>query len=711
LAVLTFGLALAQPFILGSADRSANVTQELVLLVDNSLSMSYVSDIASRLDDAKSLCRELIDELAAGSRVRVIPLCGTPDHGLRYQFALFPRQSLRALNEITCVDRSLTFDLVVDAIRRVQATRSPLPRRFLLVSDHQDSLWRNADELLGRLQSESIEMVDVHTGSFQNAWIDNVRLERGIAEVGVPATVSVRVRCETPSRQELQLRLVANGETVVSRSLLFDHRTKDHELRIVLTPASDPSGWTRLSAIISPDRLTADNERHLVVPLVERLPILFIDQWGTDENLTADRIGETWPLRKLVGAARQHAGPRVRQWQHHSIADIDRGLLSRSRLVVIAGVRDPSTVVQMLREFVEQGGQLMIVAGGEFDVQAWTTSAWSDGYGILPLPLLPTVLDARTADGEVVQPFFLDRTTVGGVTWFQLPGVTAAETEALSIEPVFLRSVRVDESAKRAAVAADNELRRRWDAVATSSAALPSWLAWQSTTTGEAAVHPNTRNAGLRLGPRFTDADATPYLVERAIGRGRVILVSSGLAGDWNTLSRTNAIVFFDHMIRELLKTTFPSRNLTAVGQLNLPLNGLALGSDIVATRVGEEGLAETLQVSFMRANLRGVVLEGLWRRGLIKLAAKASQAQTDTETRTMWLSVNGPAEESNWRPFPMARREALATRFNLQMASTDTASGILTGKVFWKWLIAVVLLMFLVESVLLWEVSGTAKR
>ena len=58
-----------------------------------------------------------------------------------------------------------------------------------------------------------------------------------------------------------------------------------------------------------------------------------------------------------------------------------------------------------------------------------------------------------------------------------------------------------------------------------------------------------------------------------------------------------------------------------------------------------------------------------------------------------------------------MARREALATRFNLQMASTDTASGILTGKVFWKWLIAVVLLMFLVESVLLWEVSGTAKR
>ena len=71
-------------------------------------------------------------------------------------------------------------------------------------------------------------------------------------------------------------------------------------------------------------------------------------------------------------------------------------MLADARLVVIAGVSRPSPAeVSLLKQYVEQGGNLLLAAGGNFDPAAWTEAAWQDGLGILPAPL------AATAQGYV----------------------------------------------------------------------------------------------------------------------------------------------------------------------------------------------------------------------------------------------------------------------------------------------------------------------
>jgi len=39
--------------------------------------------------------------------------------------------------------------------------------------------------------------------------------------------------------------------------------------------------------------------------------------------------------------------------------------------------------VPLLRDYVKQGGQLLIAAGAEFNPDAWNAAAWKDGEGIL----------------------------------------------------------------------------------------------------------------------------------------------------------------------------------------------------------------------------------------------------------------------------------------------------------------------------------------
>ena len=138
-----------------------------------------------------------------------------------------------------------------------------------------------------------------------------------------------------------------------------------------------------------------------MVPVLSAMPVLFIDQYGRDEDPQKSRYGETRALCKLLSfvhrRGRASATGATSPHQDRTARPQDAG---RARLVVIAGVADPGPAVSLLREFVTQGGQLLIAAGGDFDPAAWTRSAWLDGAGILPAPLRGATVRPDTRGGQ-----------------------------------------------------------------------------------------------------------------------------------------------------------------------------------------------------------------------------------------------------------------------------------------------------------------------
>ncbi|MEX0585881.1 MAG: BatA domain-containing protein, partial [Pirellulales bacterium] len=389
-----------------------------VLIIDNSLSMGYKEE-RTLLDEAKARAERLIERLPEGSRIAVIPLCGSAAG-----FSLDPypdKQDARtALERIELVDRRGSAATAIELAREACAKAPELPapaKRVVFFSDQQRINWP-ADSLAPRLaELPELQVVDVSPGRTRNTWIASLTLQDGVADLQTPATIVVRVRHEAPEpRSNVQVILSVDEVDVAAKTIERLEPGPGGEAEIVFThqfrPAIEP-GQVRLVPVavsLPSDQLRTDDRRHLAVPVVAAAPVVFVDQYGHEsEDPKKGRLGETRELREMLAPALL-GDDRPRELiavRHRSIAQLDRKLLADARMVVIAGVADPGPAVSLLRQYVEQGGRLMIAAGGEFDVAAWNRSAWLDGEGILPVPLSGVV--GRSADERAgtLESFFI----------------------------------------------------------------------------------------------------------------------------------------------------------------------------------------------------------------------------------------------------------------------------------------------------------------
>ena len=282
--VLLFGLAMARPcFDASSAAIDPDQPVHAVLIVDNSLRMSYDQLGNTLIDRAKTGAGELINRMPAGSRVSVLPLCGSAKE---YSLAAYSTKedALEALDAIESVDRqgsaAAAIDLALEACRR---TSSPASKQVVFFSDQQWCNWpaQSLDAQLKQL-SCPMQLVQILPDEVENAWIADFRLQDEIADSSTPAVFRATIRYEGSSpRHDVQATLVVDGVTIAT-------------VTIELQPGQDagafppycsrprqnrPGGVCHGGSGDPHDRLPGDDHRVLMVPVVS-LPVVFVDQYG-----------------------------------------------------------------------------------------------------------------------------------------------------------------------------------------------------------------------------------------------------------------------------------------------------------------------------------------------------------------------------------------------------------------------------------------------
>jgi hypothetical protein len=212
-------------------------------------------------------------------------------------------------------------------------------------------------------------------------------------------------------------------------------------------------------------------------------------------------------------------------------------------------------------------------------------------------------------------------------------------------------------------------------------------------------------------------ANQVPFLVERDIGRGRALFLSTGIFRDWNILTNTEAVVIFDRMIRDLLQRTLPRRNLGSTGQLVLPVSSELRSAAFVLADPG--GREEPISVDALGSERHGVTIGNLAQRGLWRLVARAAQGgspSSEAKVLDVPFAANGPAEESELRYLDEAGlRERLAEAEYRWIGPGDSirvTAGMGAGHDLWRWLMASVLAGLLIESsILAWPLLRREKR
>jgi hypothetical protein len=769
-AVLLFGLALARPYFSERRESSSDrLPVHAIVLLDNSLSMGYESLEGTLLTKAKDKARAYIDRLPPGSKISIIPVCGSPD-GYSPDPYDTKETAIEALDKIETVDRSATFLAAVGLAREASTAAPQLAKRVVFLTDQQQTNWRGlSDTQLA--DHPPMQVVDVSSPSWRNTWIAELAVQDGLADIETPTTIVVKIEhAGLETRRDVPVKLYL-GESVIGEKLVTlpaGEGAQEVDFQYIFSglsemPEPERPVFVTLRAAIERDELPADDERFLAVPVVAALPVVFVDQYGAeDEDPIRFRFGETLRLRKLLApkAVRDDAPRQVVKIRHVRASEVTQETLADARLVVVAGLPSiDESAVELLREYVQQGGQLVIAAGGEFNPQAWSDAAWAGGGGILPLPLASEPIgETPEVAGERLAPFFLSYESLAAEDYFHLAGLGEQELRDLYAEPFFFKAVQAsadDETlkawreaeAKRVneelALVADVDERRRElgakskDGVVSAEdqgtlkeleaklrQVRPQWLSWADGG-GDPALPASTpeerqrtaqslvRQREPRVLARFDNPQKSPFLVERQLGTGKVVFAASGISSSWNTLLTTNATVIFDRLLRGMIEETLPRRNFSPRERLTLPL--VSDEHDlIVSLQRPQAATAEPLDIGYISGEQRGVTINGLYQRGIYRVEAYRSQPvsldSSAAADKPLWevpLAVGGDAEESDLAPLAPAKVEELTQTANLRFVAQgdeiSLAGATIRGQNFWWWLaLAAVLACLMAEMAIL---------
>lgn len=756
LCVLLFGLALSRPFLSSSSTTTdANQPVHAVLVIDNSLSMGYQRLDGTLLDEAKARLNDFLDRLPLGSRISVIPACGSSQAWSHDAYRTIS-DAREALARIEVVDRSAVFSAAVDLAVEACALVPELPtKRVVFAGDQQRLNWPAGGTSPGGMGDvlkslPDVQIVQVGPDEIpSNAWVADFRLQDDVADVESPAVFTAAVRYDGPTaRKNVEAVLTIDGIRVAAQTVDLEpgqvrQLRFSHQFDVSVEPGEPV--WISAGLSLAPDLLPADDARYLLAPVVAALPVLFVDQYGPGEEPQKNRYGETFHLRRLlapVGSDDGMKGQLVRI-RHTTPDRVDRQQLEDCRLVVVAGIENPLGLVPLLREYVEQGGQLFIAAGGNFDPALWSSRAFRDGEGILPLPLKDQPVGRLPEDSsDGLSPFFLSPDTMTDER-FLIADASREDLDDLYRTPLFFKAVAVDaskdmlETLLRADIARHEAISRRRiekqeqtgadDAAkrqATGEGELERrWLLWGAEgmlMDEDAKPEAIARREQPQVLASYSNG--APFLVERRVGRGDIFFVSTGVLSGWNNLTKTNAVVLLDRLLRGMLARTLPRHNYGTGERVVIPVPLADRRAEFSLARPG--GTSEGVFVDAVGPESFAILLRNLTQRGTYRLLAEkisesSSATGSDSAKRSagsirahadrLWqleLAVNGPVDESELKTIgEIELKERLGdapVRWLARGEPIRLEGAAVRGQEFWKWLMAAALVCLLLELAIL---------
>ena len=218
--VALFGFALARPFFSAtSRDFDPDRPIHAVVLLDNSLSMNYQKLDDTMLDQAKAKATEFIEDLPEGSRISVIPVCGTPA-GYSLDAYRSKEDARDALQKIDAVDRTATAIEAADLALEACKSAPDLSKRVVFLGDQQRINWPTDTMAPQWTQLPEFQVIDISPEKPENTWISDFRVQDAIADVETQTAFIATLRHEGEEpRIGVQVTLTVDGVDVATKTV------------------------------------------------------------------------------------------------------------------------------------------------------------------------------------------------------------------------------------------------------------------------------------------------------------------------------------------------------------------------------------------------------------------------------------------------------------------------------------------------------------
>lgn len=712
LVLMLLALVIARPFVrpglaatlLGGASRG-----ERIILLDDSASMACRTGETTVFDRGRAAVRQLADWFADE----------TPQDALTVLIMSRPTQPLFASaradeagaaafrDALAALQPSMLAGRPDRAMAAIADTLSQRPRgvgaTLYVISDFQRTEWAQTEEaavgmpgaatrptgggrfadgvasLAGRGPRDAAVrgvLVDVAAPAPHNLAITGVRPLQSQVVAGVAARFEVSVANFTDVEQrQVELSLATSDLTLPPVSIakiapgqvaresidVALPRAGGDYLRAALSASNADGGASRSDA--ARDDFAPDNERASALTVADAVRILLVDG-EPDFDPYRD---EVYLLRTaLRPEGRVFSGNDLRVIEEAELETIDLGPF---HVVVLANVYRLSDAARIsLERFTAAGGGLAIFAGSQVDADVYNETLFAEGRGLLPAELTAARAPAANADEPGIGLGAWDATH----PLFRSFGGAAGE---------LLRQVRIT-----------RYLPPRIPETPSSAAAAPAASATSGASRGPAMVVATV-----------ADADASPYIVERGYGAGKVVYIAGSADLDWNSWGRDPSFVPFAlELTSHLARSSGSAADLLVGESLRLPVDIAAFRPRIRLTPPGESDAPEEIDAR----PADGGGFEAIWSDARPIGVARIDLARLDGATQPAFAAVNLDPAESD--PTPAGRDALLAALAGLPVeyvrgdSLSRSAVAAARREVWWPLLLTLVALLA-GEHVLAW--------
>ncbi len=495
-AVAALAFAVARPFVgRGALGALTEASRDIVLMVDGSASTGYRADIETTFDRIVRRAEAVVDSLDEGRGDRVhLWLLGEEPRLLSWPS---PAKAMSVLSTLESpLDEPLNLDRAFGELQRLikdgelldggdteVRLLTDLQRNSFLASSTESerpAYFERLDDLHARGWSVWVEDLGSASSTPPNRSISEVRLTNatsGLAE----ASITVVNHSNLP-QPGVRISLDVDGNRIPSQRLDLEPRS---EQSAVFRLGSLEPGPHTLVAETEGDRLAVDDRRAHVAHIPKPTRVLLVNG-APSNNLTQDGVGY---LRLAIEGNSSGEGSNngpfvVQEIRAANLAASDLEM-SDHDVIWLAGIAAPSrAVLADLEKFVVDGGAVIVSAGPQVgDLSAWRERAFaSDGSGLMPGEWLRKVSIARQGDFYRIAEFVEDHPVL---SLFADPGlrpllIGVPFSDFLSLAP----------------------------------------------------------EPGARVLMRLDDGESSPLLVEKSLGRGRVLVFNSTIHEAWTLLPR-----------------------------------------------------------------------------------------------------------------------------------------------------------------------------
>ena len=643
-------VALARPVIARKwAGQEGRVTA--VIILDRSYSMGFEEAGRSRFARAREAVLQILAALRKGDEVALIEL----GEGVSVHEPTANLQTVaRDVAEMDVSGGSAEMSRALEEARRILDQPSRLNRELYIVTDRQAVTWRNLEAASGFSQWINDEqhgthfyVIPVGGEDSDNVSIESVELVEPVAVRNQSAEVEVKVRNYGTSPRagmELNLSVIRPSDPPLKGGEMGHKLNKEQPLVVTVGPHSSTivrvpvifreTGSHVLNAEIKAPGLEADNRCQTAIDVTDPIETLIVSGDEPSEEIRR----ESFFMRAALAPYWSRRGGDPKKSGDLAIVHVRNanemsGINFRDyQVIVLANVPQISAeTTRALEQRVYEGGGLIIAPGNFTRVENFNSLLYRDGLGLSPAKL---------------------ETAVAG------DGSKATALLGLELGHPIFRFRRGSDPLPGAVIG------RYFPAI--------------------------PRQGDSRVLASY--ASGEPFLIEGPRGRGRVLLVTSPLDGDWNTLPLFPFYLpFVQSMVRYACGVSGGSRNL-------LPGDVIALSFDEPMEQISAWRNEEKLNVGEDRTQVR---LSDTQQSGVYRMEAKGRAG------KVVHFVVQSPRGESDLTPLTAEQWQKLAQNLGFRRVEMDgqnlgpVLSAERRGRELWLELVVIALVLGVAEMAL----------